>query len=342
MKLIQSSTSMISENITIILRVVANHSREFKMQVRESALTSGTLLKHFHHAIFSPYEGQRVLSRCLCGMWMNGADSAERHLLGRMIPAGFFSYLKMPPLSLEEEEQLDSLEWSEEQVEIFDCTSGSGTNIVRLRLRMKIAETEQGSNSDAESNFRIFFHVLTQDHSLPDLIWSSHTRTDLETALVSEIKSIQEEIAARGGSQAIAWNHEQFRVPYLSLEKELKVGSVYMRLWLEASDSFIKTWDDPVRLFELLFRKLLCEFDRNVLVRVRCITFFFFLIYSDTFWILSGYKHLSTMYRTFVCLSWYQDWAVSRHINFVTVHENVKKRSDKTKNSLFNCGVGWV
>ena len=31
-------------------------------------------------------------------------------------------------------------------------------------------------------------------------------------------------------------------------------------------DSFIKSWEDPVRLFELLFRRLLCDFDRDILV----------------------------------------------------------------------------
>jgi hypothetical protein len=63
-------------------------------------------------------------------------------------------------------------------------------------------------------------------------------------------------------------NHQQFVVKYPSLESEVKVGNVYMRLWLQAGDGFIRSWDEPVRLFELLFRRFLCEIDRDA--KVRC------------------------------------------------------------------------
>jgi hypothetical protein len=52
------------------------------------------------------------------------------------------------------------------------------------------------------------------------------------------------------------------------LDNELRVGSVYMRLWLQAGDGFIRTWDEPLRLFELLFRRFLDEIDRNTKVTV--------------------------------------------------------------------------
>jgi len=44
-----------------------------------------------------------------------------------------------------------------------------------------------------------------------------------------------------------------------------------MRLWLQAGDGFIQTFDEPVRLFELLFRRLLCDMDRNSKVTIMCI-----------------------------------------------------------------------
>jgi DnaJ family protein C protein 13 len=117
-----------------------------------------------------------------------------------------------------------------------------------------------------DENFRVFFHVLTQDHSLPDLIWSQQTRRELRIALESEIQYVQREMEARG-MEAIAWNHQQFRVKYPSLDNEVKVGNVYMRLWLQAGDGFIRSWEDPVRLSELLFRRFLCEIDRDIKVR---------------------------------------------------------------------------
>jgi hypothetical protein len=317
MVLIQSPTSMIAENATVILQVLINHSRKVEHLIRESALTSGALLKHFYHAIFSPNEGQRVLSRYLSGMWMAAADSAERQLLGRMIPSGFHTYLIMPTLSLEEEDQLDFLERSEEDEGQYECSGGAGINIVRFRQRIKMVESLSNTTSNVlrkQANFRIFFHVLTQNHSLPDLIWNQHTRMDLKNALTLEIKSIEEETEARGNVQEIAWNHEQFSVLYPSLEKEVQVGSVYMRLWLQASDSFIKTWDDPVRLFELLFRRFLCEIDRNVLVRIIGMFFLscFLTNHSHFFWIcISGCKHVHKVPRTFVLHSCCKNWAFS-------------------------------
>jgi hypothetical protein len=193
-----------------------------------------------------------------------------------MVPHGFIAYLNMPPLSPAEEQQLDELEndAAEENVREALTDSGgegivisdasSGTNTARLRFRISAlatASAKSGSHHRQE-NFRIFFHVLTQDHSLADLIWTQQTRRELRIALESELQYVNRELVARG-VDAVAWNHQQFHVPYPSLENEVKVGDVYMRLWLQAGDGFIRSWDEPVRLFELLFRRFLCEIDRN-------------------------------------------------------------------------------
>ena len=44
-----------------------------------------------------------------------------------------------------------------------------------------------------------------------------------------------------------------------------------MRLWLNAGDGFIRSWEEPLALFELLFRKFLCEINRDKKVAVMCI-----------------------------------------------------------------------
>lgn len=224
-------------------------------------------------------------------------DCDEKRLLKRMVPHGFLAYLSMPPLSPMEEEQLDQLEHDAAEESIRDAKQdpvdvginggdstiatrasaqqgAAGTNTVRLRSRINLAAAMAKKNSQvvADENFRIFFHVLTQDHALPDLIWSQQTRRELRIALESEIQYVQREVEARG-VDAIAWNHQQFRIKYPSLDNEVKVGNVYMRLWLQAGDGFIRSWDDPVRLFELLFRRLLCEIDRNIKVCLRIIMF---------------------------------------------------------------------
>ena len=210
-------------------------------------------------------------------------DCDEKRLLKRMVPSGFIGYLNMPILSRMEEEQLDELErdaTSELQRSLgqgygntgeangVEVSGAAGTNTARLRSRIALAveTTSSGVQKSKPENFRIFFHVLTKDHALADLIWNQQTRQELRMALENEIQSIQRVTESRGGIDHIAWNHQQFTVEYPSLDNEVKVGTVYMRLWLQAGDGFIKSWEEPYRLFELLFRRFLCELDRNAMV----------------------------------------------------------------------------
>lgn len=274
----RSPTSFVIENTALLLHLLSTHDPETSAAIREAALGSGLLLQHFHAAIFSPLEGQRFLSRYLCSLWLSGPmDCDEKRLLKRMVPSGFIGYLRMPLLSQMEEEQLDELERDAvldarrsaqlpgvDDKDVVEASGASGTNTARLRSRIAQAvETKGGDKESEHENFRIFFHVLTKDHALADLIWNQQTRQELRMALENEIQSIQRASESRGGIDHIAWNHQQFAVEYPSLDREVKVGTVYMRLWLQAGDGFIKSWEEPYRLFELLFRRFLCELDRN-------------------------------------------------------------------------------
>lgn len=80
----------------------------------------------------------------------------------------------------------------------------------------------------AHENYRIMFHVLTQDHKLPDLIWNEQTRLELRSTLEAEIKEFEREQRLRGIGK-IAWNYQQFFVKYESLKDELQVGPIYVR-----------------------------------------------------------------------------------------------------------------
>jgi DnaJ homolog subfamily C member 13 len=276
------------ENTALLMHLLSTHAPETNAKIRDAALSSGILLSHFYAAIFSPLEGQRFLSRYLCGLWLSGPmDCPEKRLLQRMLPHGFMSYLNMPVLSKMEQEQLDAIERDADKVveESSSATTTSttsilpaaaeaqgagGTNTARLRARMALARSTQKAAVERMENFRIFFHVLTQDSQLADLIWNQQTRRELRIALESEIQYVEREREARG-HENIAWNHQQFRVHYHSLDNEIKVGNVYMRLWLQAGDGFIKSWEEPLRLFELLFRRFLCEIDRNTPITIMCI-----------------------------------------------------------------------
>ncbi|CAJ1946333.1 unnamed protein product [Cylindrotheca closterium] len=283
-------TPFVIENSALLLHLLSTHAPEVSVHIRESALSTAILLHHFHAAIFSPLEGKRFLSRFLCSLWLSGpVDCPEKKLLKRIVPSGFLGYLKMPPLSRAEEEQLDQLERDAVEENIPESNSkeptpeavantampsgAAGTNTSRLRSRIALARgtaRNQEVTEKKHENFRIFFHVLTQNHALPDLIWNQQTRRELRIGLESEIQYIQRETEARG-MHKIAWNHQQFGIDYPSLKNELCVGNIYMRLWLQAGEAFIKTWDEPVCLFELLFRRFLCEMDRDSKVTIMCI-----------------------------------------------------------------------
>lgn len=261
------------ENTALLLHILLTHAPSAAKSIRDEALSLAVLLEHLYLAIYSPMEGQRFLSRYLCSLWLSGpAGCPEKRLLRRIVPHGFLTYLHMPLLSKIEEEQLDELERDsigetspDGSVETrYANFGGAGTNMDRLRSRINLAAATAVDNKKGPliENFRIFFHVLTKDHNLPDLIWSVQTRRELRIALEGEIAFMRRETEARG-LDGIAWNHQQFRVAYPSLENELVVGNIYMRLWLEAGEGFIKSWDEPVRLFEHLFRRFLCEIDRD-------------------------------------------------------------------------------
>lgn len=281
-------TPFVIENSALLLHLLSTHAPQVATKIRASALSTAILLHHFHAAIFSPLEGQRFLSRFLCSLWLAGPmDCEEKKLLKRIVPRGFIGYLKMPLLSQEEEEQLDQLERDAVEDNIPEDSNdrpvavigsgnpsgAAGTNTARLRARIALARVTskvQVEQRESPENFRVFFHVLTENHSLPDLIWNQQTRRELRIGLESEIQYIQRETEARG-MHKIAWNYQQFGIDYPSLKDELRVGSVYMRLWLQAGEGFIKTWDEPLRLFELLFRRFLCEMDRDTKVTIMCI-----------------------------------------------------------------------
>jgi DnaJ homolog subfamily C member 13 len=290
MNTLYQQTPFVLENSALLLHLLNSHAPTVAGAIREAALASGVLLHHFHSAIFSPMAGQRFLSRFLCSLWLSGSvDCDEKKLLKRMVPYGFIPYLKMPLLSRAEEEQLDAIEQDavEENIpedndslhssimsSIAQSTGAAGTNTARLRSRIALAQASAINshiqNQQPPENFRVFFHTLTQNHALPDLIWNQQTRRELRIGLESEIQYIHRETEARGIDK-IAWNHQQFGIEYPSLDNELRVGSIYMRLWLQAGEGFIKTWDEPLPLFELLLRRLLCELDRNTGVTVLCI-----------------------------------------------------------------------
>jgi DnaJ homolog subfamily C member 13 len=71
----------------------------------------------------------------------------------------------------------------------------------RAALAAIAAEAEIVSGKIQEGkpeNFAIFFHMIMQEHDLPDLIWSAQTRGELRAALEAELREIEREIELGG------------------------------------------------------------------------------------------------------------------------------------------------
>jgi hypothetical protein len=117
-----------------------------------------------------------------------------------MVPSGCLGYLNMPILSRIEEEQLDAIERDAIKADVSGTSSAAielhsgaaGTNMMRLRSRISIAMQMSGATGHATKpeNFSIFFHVLTQNHALPDFIWNQQTRRELQIGLENELQLI--------------------------------------------------------------------------------------------------------------------------------------------------------
>ena len=74
----------------------------------------------------------------------------------------------------------------------------AGAVLQQAPLPPPVSATSAPVAPTAPENFRIMFHVITQDHKLPDLIWNEQTRLELRSALEAELKEFEREQRLRG------------------------------------------------------------------------------------------------------------------------------------------------
>jgi DnaJ family protein C protein 13 len=217
-------------------------------------------------------------------------------------------YLKYDAISVEQRESLDVME--DEFYETYGgAASQKSSNTssdqrpggeLQNRMRIRISKalqvsknkssrlapapggrssTDAGDDEDEMKpstkveNYRIMFHVITQDHQLADLIWNEQTRLELRSALEAEIHEFEKEQKTKGLNKPIAWNYQQFFVMYNSLKSYIKVGPIYIRHYLDSGDAFIRTLDNPSPeiLFEKLMRRVLANVERNPPLATLCV-----------------------------------------------------------------------
>ncbi len=120
-------------------------------------------------------------------------------------------------------------------------------------------------------NWRMLFHMMIQNHRIPDLIWNESTRLELRKELETELRNYEREKRLRGGAQ-VAWNFQQFKVFYPSLRHEMQVGPIYVRHFLEADITFLRSIERPshTELFERLFRRVVGNIDVDADLSILC------------------------------------------------------------------------
>ena len=299
--MLRSSSFLIMENAAILMFILLKNRTGVAAIIREAALSEGLALKHFYNAIFSPSGSQRFISRFLIATWLSGSEKVNpgKALLKRMLPSGLTEYLKHASISEEHRRNLDDLE--DDFYATFGAAlknrDGKQASEMQLRMRKRIAAalkekpfdkglkglsvSREDSDTGAapapapapqvQENYRIMFHVITQDHQLPDLVWNEQTRLELRSTLEAELKEFEREQRLRG-TQKVAWNYQQFTVSYESLKDELQVGPIYVRHFLDASPGFLRALENPNHdtLFEKLFRRVLVNVERNPSLSILC------------------------------------------------------------------------
>ena len=73
------------------------------------------------------------------------------------------------------------------------AAAAAAVSAAQAMVKAKI-EGESGK----EENFAVFFFQMTQDHTMPDLIWNQQTRGELRAALEAELREIEREIELGG------------------------------------------------------------------------------------------------------------------------------------------------
>lgn len=290
--MLRSNSFLIMENAAILMFILMKHRPSVAKYLKEAALCEALALKHFYTAVFSSSSSQRFISRFLVAAWMSGAAKTNpaKELLYRILPAALIEFLKFEPISEDHRKTLDEIEDDyyrkitghpkqtvEDKSNKPTIESNAVGDIIRQRMANRISgivsdsSNSSGKASKQPENYRVLFHMITQDHRLPDLIWNEQTRLELRSALIHEINEYEREQRLQG-TRKIAWNYQQFEVKYDSLQDEMKIGSVFVRYFLDSDDAFLRSLENPPpqMLFEKLFRRILVNVQSNSTLAVLC------------------------------------------------------------------------
>ncbi|EGG18717.1 DnaJ like protein [Cavenderia fasciculata] len=269
-KLFMHQCPAISKNAGMLMMVVINEGDEqLAKQMQIIALVEGALLRHLHDSLFLKVlpgvvnptnirnSQKREMSKILIGLW-TAENPVCRALLDRVFPRGLVMYL-------------DSAEEPPKEAALSAAQESSGPKAIKLSIfanwRMKkiiktretmakaVIRIKREQKPLKQLNWPMFLFQFAQDHRDANLIWNHTTREELRESMDNEMRLLQQEQEA-AGREVVAWNDEDFEVPYPSLKKEIAVGGYYISLLVDGTSKGIRL-QHPGNFFSELWQNFL-------------------------------------------------------------------------------------
>ncbi|XP_023933252.1 dnaJ homolog subfamily C member 13-like [Lingula anatina] len=263
-KLFQHPSMAIVKGAGLVMKAVIEEGEpEVAAKMQDLALGEGALPRHLLTAMFTQSMDSRMLtnrqlSRHLVALWVTGHPTAMG-LLKRIMPSGLLVYLDSTDEVPEHEEDKLHVRDNVKLAQEHQSRGRKFTNpqwklvekkveTILLHWRAKIGMQKKDTGEKpivlrkrrqrikSEANWELFHYMFNRDHAKSNLIWNFKTREELKEALENEIRAfnVDKDLSS---SFMIAWNHQEFEVPYHCLAEEIKIGDYYLRLLLEEDEN---------------------------------------------------------------------------------------------------------
>ncbi|EAL64322.1 hypothetical protein DDB_G0286293 [Dictyostelium discoideum AX4] len=288
-KLFVHQCPAISKNAGMLMSVVINEGEEeLAKQMQIISVVEGALLRHLHDSLFLKInsnqnnptnlrnQSKREMSKQLISLW-TAENKVCRQLLDRIFPRGLVQFLDSQE-EAPKEQLLESKQGTTgpKHIKLGVFANWRMKKIIKTRELMAKATTRVRKETKPMRpyNWAMFFHQFNQDHRDANLIWNHTTREELRESMDNEIRLFQQELEA-AGREPIAWNDEDFEVPYPSLKKEISVGGYYISLLVDGTSKGIKLINPGLFFNELWQNFLLNESADQKALCLRAMTLVF-------------------------------------------------------------------
>ncbi|GAB1606314.1 dnaJ homolog subfamily C member 13-like isoform X2 [Argonauta hians] len=267
-KLFQHPSMAIVKGAGLVMKaIIEEGDAEIAAKMQDLALGEGALPKHLHTAMFTQGADSRMLtnrqlSRHLVGLWVTGHPTAM-HLLGRIMPSGLLAYLdstdEVPTVEEDKLHVRDNVKLAQDrqnrhkknpQLQLIEKKIDHFLQHWRAQMGLESSKKQNDvkpivlrkrrQRIKSEANWLLFYYHFNHDHARPNLIWNYKTREELREALENEMRSFNVD-RELGSNHVIAWNHQEFEVPFNCLSDEIKIGDYYLRLLLEEGEESTET-----------------------------------------------------------------------------------------------------